>query len=379
MTMQLRILDQNFAFNSTCTVSASSSDASFPVSNLTKFQRSRVWRSSGNFIITTGSNDKMNFKETGGGPERTGTIAAGTYTATTLAAAIKTALEGATGATGVYTVTYSTLTGKWTIATSLAFLSLLTNTGTNVATSVWSSIGFSVAADQTGALTYTGASVAIHTEESIVIDLSTTDAVDSFAFLFNPMTTQGNKFSQSAVLKLQANATNSWASPSVDVTLSADTVYDVITHFFSADQNYRYWRLKIVDPTNAYLYVEVSKLLLAKSTQLTQLPESGFSISSKDLSKVISNDYGHEYTDLYPSQMQIQFSYKTLTSADVESLRTVYARVGRATPLGLALDPTESLFDKDRFFIYGKMKEDFKAGNVFLDYFDSGLSVEEML
>jgi hypothetical protein len=205
-------------------------------------------RSSGTFVITAGSNDKINFKESGGGAERTGTVAAGTYTSTTLAAAIKAAMEGAAGATGTYTVSYSLLTGKWTIASSLAFLSLLSNTGTNVATSVWSSIGFSVLSDLTGAVTYTGANIAIHTEEAVVFDLITTEAIDSFALLFDPL--GGVQLTSSATLRLQANATNVWTAPSVDVALTLDTDFDAASYFFSSNQSYRFWRLKIVDPRN---------------------------------------------------------------------------------------------------------------------------------
>jgi hypothetical protein len=98
--MQLRIIDFNYPFQDATTVTGSSEDSEFPASNLKAAIRGKVWRSSGTFVITAGSNDKINFKESGGGAERTGTVAAGTYTSTTLAAAIKAAMEGAAGATG---------------------------------------------------------------------------------------------------------------------------------------------------------------------------------------------------------------------------------------------------------------------------------------
>lgn len=54
-----------------------------------------------------------------------------------------------------HTVTYSDTTGKFTIATSTSsVLSLLWNTGTNAANTIGDAIGFSVAADDTGATTY---------------------------------------------------------------------------------------------------------------------------------------------------------------------------------------------------------------------------------
>lgn len=55
-----------------------------------------------------------------------------------------------------YTCTYSNSTGKFTIATSTsAVLTLLWNTGANTANTIGDKIGFSVAADDSGAQTYT--------------------------------------------------------------------------------------------------------------------------------------------------------------------------------------------------------------------------------
>lgn len=72
-----------------------------------------------------------------------------------LADAIASAMN-ATATTETHTVTYSDSTGKFTIATSTsAVLSLLWNTGGNAANTVGDKIGFSVAADDTGATTYT--------------------------------------------------------------------------------------------------------------------------------------------------------------------------------------------------------------------------------
>jgi len=85
--------------------------------------------------------------------------AAATITAKTykdpheLAGAIQSAMNAQT--TETITVTYSNTTGKFTIAATGVLFSLLWNTGTNAANTVGDAIGFSVAADDTGALTYT--------------------------------------------------------------------------------------------------------------------------------------------------------------------------------------------------------------------------------
>lgn len=70
-----------------------------------------------------------------------------------LARALETAINDQT--TETITVTYSDSTGKFTIATATSsVLSLLWNTGTNTANTIGTKLGFSVAADDTGATSY---------------------------------------------------------------------------------------------------------------------------------------------------------------------------------------------------------------------------------
>lgn len=93
-----------------------------------------------------------------GGGEENVSVAAKTYTTPQeLADAIATAMNAAT--TDNITVTYSNTTGKFTIASDGVTLSLLWKTGVhgadNTDTHIGTLIGFSDAADDTGALTYT--------------------------------------------------------------------------------------------------------------------------------------------------------------------------------------------------------------------------------
>jgi len=71
-----------------------------------------------------------------------------------LANALATAMESVDSAES-YEVTYSSSTGKYTIASSTsALLSLLWNTGTNTANTIGDKLGFDIAADDTGATSY---------------------------------------------------------------------------------------------------------------------------------------------------------------------------------------------------------------------------------
>ena len=105
-----------------------------------------------NPIIITASNKYLDLTDD------TGTLAVSITekiykTPVELADALAAALDAAS--TETYAVTYSNVTGKFTIASGSSTLSLLWNTGTNAANSIGVTLGFSVAANDIGAVTYT--------------------------------------------------------------------------------------------------------------------------------------------------------------------------------------------------------------------------------
>jgi len=95
-------------------------------------------------------NNYVNFNE--GGSELTATISIGKYTATTLATALKTALDSAGALT--YTVVFDRNTRYYTISATGTF-SLLLSSGSNLGLSPFVLLGFTSGVDLTGAATYT--------------------------------------------------------------------------------------------------------------------------------------------------------------------------------------------------------------------------------
>lgn len=104
-------------------------------------------------IVIDGTNDSLDFDD--GGGEENASIPQKTYKDPhELAEAIQTAMDALTADT--ITVTYSDTTGKYRIASTGGTFELLWNTGTNTATTIGTTLGFLVAADDTGALFYVG-------------------------------------------------------------------------------------------------------------------------------------------------------------------------------------------------------------------------------
>jgi hypothetical protein len=371
---QFRILAENYLFQSDVTVTASSTNTNFPLSNLQKYHRSKVWRSSstaGTFKISS-ANNKLDFIEVA--TELTATITSGTYTATSLAAEIKTQLE-AIGA-NTYTVTYSAQTGLWTISAGGPNVTLPFNSGSHSANSIGPTIGFN--SDYGGSTSHTGSEIATHSEETITVDCSVTSPVDSCAIVFDPLSEI--PLTQNATIRLQASATDVWTSPTVDVELFIDFDYNSVTHFFTSVQNYRYWRLVVSDPNNPNLCVEIPKLILSSAVQLTQTPEIGFKSVIDDQSVMTKTPYGHEYYDVYPLRRALDFTFAYLSEADVITLERVFREVGNTVPICVCLDPLEESFsDKDRLFLYCRIKGAHTQTHKFYTYFDVGLSVLEAM
>jgi len=213
--------------------------------------------------------------------------------------------------------------------------------------------------------------------QSVVIDIKTKEAIDSVVLVFDSFV--GVKFSSNAVIKIQASHTNVWTSPPVDQALTIDETNGLASHYFTIDQEYRYWRLSITDPVSAYSYLEVPKIILSKATLLAQGPNKGFSEKTVDQSKNVRTDYGHSYTDIFPSIRSLGFDFTAFTDEDANTLHEIYERVGNARCIAIDLDSTEELFNKDRYFIYGKITGDSSLKHNVFSYFDSGLSVLETL
>jgi len=373
---EFRFLDTNRFFNTGYTLSATSEAPDFPVENLQKHSRSFSWRSKsdGHFTVVAGVNDNIQF--TTGAGTLAPFIATGTYDATGLAAAIKTAMEGVSGDT--FTVSYSITTGKWTISTSGVTLSLLWTWPVFITRQIGSTIGFDTSSDDTGSTSYTGDYVAHHEYDRIVLDAGAAITNDSFAMFFNPL--NDIQLSTSAVVKIEANATDVWTAPSVSETVVINQDFEAGSFFFTSDKTYRYWSIYIEDPTNTDLFVELNCVYLSDARVLTQPPEIGLKDIINDKSKKNTNEYGHEYWDRYPLRKSAAFGYKIIDETDRQSLKEMFKLVGNHTPIVVVFDQLETVFgDKEEFMIYGRIDGKWDASQVFLTYFDLGFTILEAI
>lgn len=190
------------------------------------------------------------------------------------------------------------------------------------------------------------------TSESVVFDLITTESIDSVVLMWPKE--DGIRLSGSAVITVQANATNVWTSPAVSQTLTIDNTYVMSSYFWSSAQNYRYWRVVIADPDNANGFVELGVCWLGKSISIENA-QNGFQYILNDLSQTTTTAFGHTYVDQYPLQAQLNFTYQYLAYTDVQTLENAYRQNRSISPVMVVVDADGVVFNPNHILVYGLM------------------------
>lgn len=356
----MRLISYNYSQIAQTVITASSSNPNFPVSNIRHEHRSKEWRSSGTFIIDSSNNELIVDEGSG---DLTATLSVGTYSISGLIAEIE--LQLAAVCSNEYSLSFSEANGLWTIESDDSF----TLVGTS---SLLPVLGFNQV-DQTGT-SLVAPRAAIHTEEFLTFDLKTTEDIDSVVLLWG----KGQyNLSSDAEIRVQANATNNFSSPAIDELLTFNNDFETASHYFTTPQSYRYWRVVIKDPNNPLLYVNLGVLVLGLQEALDN-PENGFSYTQDDSSKITRTDFGQEYADIYPVTATLSLDFSVMEYSTAEKFILFYQRVGNRSPIYVAVDPENAVFNKDCFSIYGKFSGSLTQKHAFFSIFDSGLTVREV-
>lgn len=338
--MTTRIMDQNFLdLDLLANATVSSAQASFPVTNIYNAQRrSKVWRSTGYWNITS-SNNTFVFRETTL-TDLTATVAIAEYSSdTTFFAAIKAALE-ATGSS-TYTVARDTSTNKIKITSNGSggggIFELI---WTDVSSSGFAGIsGYDTSVDVSGALSYTSDELKIHTEEWVKWDFGISTLPK--AFIMIGARNKPISISPSSTIKLQANETDVWSSPSYETTLAYDeNVMSVFSTTGLHTEALRFWRLHIVDADNPLGYVEVGGLYLGDIFE-TARGQVQFPLNSQliDRSTTVFSEGGQTFSDVREKSESFNLQWFGLTIADRNEFDIIFDQFGTSIPFFIDLDP----------------------------------------
>jgi hypothetical protein len=186
--------------------------------------------------------------------------------------------------------------------------------------------------------------------ENVVFDMQTTQAIDSVVILWPKE--DGIKLTNTAVIRIQGSATNSWSSPAVDQTLTVNNDYLIASHFFPTVQNYRYWRVLVTDSANPWGYIELGVVWLGSSLSVPNC-QNGFKIKYTDQSTISTTAFGHRYVDIYPQIVSLEFGFNNLEYAAVQILDSAFRTNGGVVPTLVVLDELGTVFASDHFTLYG--------------------------
>ena len=183
--------------------------------------------------------------------------------------------------------------------------------------------------------------------ENIVFDLGTATKITVFSmFTFN--------LTASATVTLQANASNSWGSPSYSQALtiatnSDGTVLQRIVYFL--DQTYRYWRVTLADSGNAASYLQIGRIAAGEYYELTRNINQNFNITMYDPSEGDRVPGRQTFFRNRNRYRRATVKYNLQSQAQTDKLSAIMLKTGNSRPLVLALDPTDRP-SKDSMYCY---------------------------
>jgi hypothetical protein len=326
----------------------SSQQAAFPVLNIyNKQRRSKVWRSNGYWKIPPAANSIV-FRETTG-VDLTATLASTEFTSgTSFRAAIKAALEAVGSST--YTVSLDTTTQKIKIASDGSGGGGIFELRWTSATLMADILGYDQTINLSGSLNYVADDLRIHTSEWLLWDMGISSNPKALAII-GPRNSP-IKISPSATIKLQANETNVWTSPSYEQVLTYNDEIILLTNPAGLHtEALRYWRLEIIDVDNPNLFVEIGSIFLGNFYSPTRgAVQFPFSSAPIDRSTTIFSEGGQTFSDIREKSQSFNLDWSALTSTEIEELLEIFDDYGTSIPFFIQLDPDSAFSSSANYY-----------------------------
>jgi hypothetical protein len=311
------------------TVTASTEHPSFPATNTQHRWYKKPWRSNygsgsnwGLFRITT-ANQEIYFNE--GAGDLNATLTSGDYDSATLCTEIKTRMDAA-GAT--YTVTYSDVTNKFTIAiTAGTFKLLLTST----ADAAWETLGWTSGVDTALAASHTSEELRIHTSELLYCNAGATSSIrfiDLKGHNLQATAIVTVRYYSDAFVTLVDSEVMTWHSGQIAIRTA---------------QSYHYFAIEVSDPDNPDGYVEVGLVWAGDADVLRYGFTMDRSMLPEDPSIVTSSDDGQESTIQLTKFKGWTYTFDAIEpNTDRPLLLAIFEEIGKTRPCFIVEAPPDS-------------------------------------
>lgn len=371
--------------NTPDTMVASSSELRMGVSNIipaaTKPARGAL-QFYGNHEI--GATVYIDFLETAGGPTRSAVLAPTRMLTANLCEYVATQMNAV--ATEDTLECFQTDIRRFRIRTtgSSGFLSLLWASGPNAANSAGDLLGYS-ARDRAGGVAYDARYTRNHTDEWIRAQF--TDSSDQYR---NAIGLAGLRASPAALLRLQANASADFGTPSFDVPLGNVHPRAHVAYFnIGATTGYEYWRLQIEDRRFPWP-VQLFRFILGRFFEPSRGANTQYELFYEPAGRVLSKEQGGDYPSEGTGRPARHFRARwekanALLPDDVEGLQAMSRDLSPGDPIFVDLraprwtGATASYPKDSANVLFGYVKE-IEIEQVLADRFEAELDiVEEVL
>jgi hypothetical protein len=348
----------------------SSEKAGYPISNIQDPFRNKIWRSNGSFQITVNNNILV----INDGTVKLITLTGGIYSSPSLfAIQLQTDLNASSSG---FTVSYSTVTLKFTISRSSAFSLLWSDSRTTCT----DTLGFNNV-DDTGSMSYEGHELRVcWPAEWITFDLGIVDNPKAI-FIIDSQDSDIKIQAWTQTL-LQGAISNSWNTPENLAISYHHQLMGSINMAGLFEDGKRYFRLYIPDFNNPYGYIQLGKVYLGDAYEIEgsdiqrEFPETYVDLSN--LERAISGEiYADEKASYHIfGSIQINLCNKN----DVDYIKDVWERHKTFKPFFISFDSslkvTNNLSEWTKYVRFTASPE---FTTVTCDAFNISMQVEEVL
>jgi hypothetical protein len=142
-----------------------------------------------------------------------------------------------------------------------------------------------------------------------------------------------HNLSATAVVHVQANATDDWTTPAVDIAMGIEDL--ILGHIAIA---HRFVRFTFCDAASVDGYIEIGRIFGCMAYAVEEPIDNSFIDDLYDPSVVTRNESGQVYADLGQVARVYTLSMGTFSDDVRMGLKAVYASVGKSNPLILIPD-----------------------------------------
>jgi hypothetical protein len=150
-----------------------------------------------------------------------------------------------------------------------------------------------------------------------------------------------HNFQLGATVKIQANSSDDWAAPPIDVTLTVTA--EKITYYWAASQAYQWWRISIADAGNPDGYVEIGRVFLGGYFEPTRNHDNNWSMPWIDPSVISASTGDQASADVKPGHYEFSFNFPSIKYPDNETFDIIGKTLGKYKPFFITRDPSNLL------------------------------------